>query len=92
MMDHSCLSLQASIEKTEYARNFYVKLGFVRVEESDNGLSKTSPGFQEVVKKIPQAWVPATTQVMTLFQLHEGRLQVASQPQLILLLPRVTRH
>ena len=76
MMDHSCLSLQASIDKTEEARNFYVKLGFVSVDESDNGLSETSMGFQEVVKKAPQAWVPATAQAMTLFQLHEGRLQL----------------
>ena len=75
-MDRSCLSLQASIDKTEDASNFYVKLGFVRVDDSDNGLTQTSPGFREVVKKTPKAWVPATTQAMSLFQLHEGRLQL----------------
>jgi hypothetical protein len=73
-MDHSCLSLQASTEKQEEAMNFYLKLGFVRVDDSDNGITNTSTGFQEAVKTSPEVWVTAETQLMTLLQLYKGRL------------------
>jgi hypothetical protein len=80
-MDCSCLSLQASMDSTEEAGNFYVKLGFIRIDESENGLTKMSSGFQEVVKKSPKVWVPAGTQpTMSLFQLHHGRLFLSEIP------------
>ena len=80
-MDRSCLSVQVSMDDKEEAGNFYIKLGFLRVNESFNGLSKTSTGFQEAVKTSPKVWVPARTQpTMSLFQLKHGRLFLSLIP------------
>ena len=76
-MDESVLSLQASSERTNPVRNFYLKLGFICHDEyiNDNGLSKTSKGFQEEVRKNPELWVTPERYVMSLFQLFQGRLK-----------------
>jgi hypothetical protein len=84
-MDHSVLSLQASSERKNPVRNFYLKLGFICHDEylDDNGLSKTSKGFQEQVKKYPKVWVSPERDVMSLFQLFQGRLSLKKVPELI---------
>jgi hypothetical protein len=41
-LDHSTLSLQASSQRTNHTRNFYVSLGFLSQDSNDNGLSMTS--------------------------------------------------
>jgi hypothetical protein len=53
-LDHSTLSLQASSQRTNPTRNFYVSLGFLSHDSNDNGLSMTSQEFQEKVKKHPK--------------------------------------
>ncbi|MCK7580960.1 MAG: hypothetical protein MZV65_38670 [Chromatiales bacterium] len=74
-LEDSVITLQASRERKKPVQSFYLRLGFNCHDESaDNGLSLTSPGFQESVKTYPKVWVPAATEQMSLFKLSEGRL------------------
>jgi hypothetical protein len=74
-LENSVITLQASHERRKPVRSFYLRLGFICHDESaDNGLSLTSPGFQEAVKASPKVWVPAETEQMSLFKLYQGWL------------------
>ena len=62
-IQHSILSLQASRQRNNPVRSFYLKLGFsCHNKFEDNGLSHTSKGFQEAVLKFPELWVPSQTE------------------------------
>jgi hypothetical protein len=77
-IEHSILSLQASRQRNNPVRSFYLKLGFsCHNEFEDNGLSQTSKGFQEAVQKFPELWVPAQTESMSFFRLCQGRLNLS---------------
>jgi hypothetical protein len=74
-LEDSVITLQASRERKHPVQSFYLRLGFECHDDcADNGLSLTSPGFQESVKTYPKVWVRAATEQMSLFKLSEGRL------------------
>ena len=73
-MDHSVLSLQASFERGSLVRRFYLRAGFISPDNlaDDNGLSHTSPAFQEEVRIHPELWIQPKKQAMSFFQLFRG--------------------
>jgi hypothetical protein len=74
-MQKSILSLQASRQRDNLARRFYLKLGFCCYNEfEDNGFSQTSKGFQKAVQENPTLWVSSQTELMSFFQLCRGQL------------------
>jgi hypothetical protein len=75
-LDHSTLSLQASSQKTNPTRNFYMSLGFLSHDSNDNGLSMTSQEFQEKVKQYPKVWITPEKCEMTLFRLIKGCIKL----------------
>jgi hypothetical protein len=89
-MKNSILSLQASNERDNDAVvRFYLKVGFICHKGlPDNGLSRTSKGFQDAVKKFPAIWVHAKEQHMSFFCLCQGRLKLL----LLKNLPQVDDH
>ena len=75
-LDQSLISLQASMDRKNPARRFYLNLGFTDHDLPDNGLSLTSPSFQRTVKDFPDLWIPAEAEKMSLFKLNKGHLQI----------------
>jgi hypothetical protein len=75
-LDHSILSLQASSQETHPTRNFYISLGFLSHDASDNGLLMTSGEFQEQVEQFPKVWITPENCEMTLFRLVKGRIKL----------------
>jgi hypothetical protein len=82
-IQHSILSLQASRQRDNPVRHFYLKLGFSCYEKEDNGLSLTSAGFREALTKFPDLWVNSQTEPMLFFQLHHGRLNLPQKKKLV---------
>jgi hypothetical protein len=81
-IQHSILSLQASPQRNNPARSFYLKLGFSCYNElEDNGLSRTSAGFQEAVQRFPELWVKSES--MLFFRLCQGRLNLPQRKKLV---------
>jgi hypothetical protein len=70
--DDSVLFLQASWERTDPTRSFYLKLRFISHDLEDNGLCLTSKEIQKKVINFLFAWVSSTK--MTLFKLTSGQL------------------
>jgi hypothetical protein len=75
-LENSIISLQASMDRENPARRFYLNLGFMDHDLPDNGLSLTSPSFQRNVNAFPELWIPADAQKMSLFKLNKGHLQI----------------
>ena len=76
-LEDSVLCLQASTERTNPSRSFYLKLGFICHDLEDNGLSLTSEEFKKTVIDFPSAWVLPENQKMALFKLMHGRLTLS---------------
>jgi hypothetical protein len=76
-LNDSIICLQASSDRTDPVRSFYLKVGFTSYDLDDNGLSETSPAFQSAVHRIPEAWVFVLKQKMSLFKLYRGSLKVS---------------
>jgi hypothetical protein len=74
-LENSIISLQASMDRENPARRFYLNLGFTDHNLPDNGFSLTSPSFQTNVNAFPELWIPADAQKMSLFKLYKGHLQ-----------------
>jgi hypothetical protein len=75
-LNESIISLQASSERGNPVRSFYIKLGFTSYDQEDNGLSMLGLSFQNAVTRIPEAWVSPKKQKMSLFWLYGGNLKV----------------
>lgn len=75
-LENSKISLQASMERDNPARQFYLKLGLTDHDLFDNGFSLTSAYFQVTVDKFPQLWITSDSHKMSLFQLTRGCLKI----------------
>jgi hypothetical protein len=53
-----------------------MSLGFLSHDSNDNGLSMTSPEFQEKVKLYPKVWITPEKYEMTLFGLINRRIKL----------------
>jgi hypothetical protein len=73
-LDGSILCLQASSERTNQSRSFYLKLGFISHDHDDNGFSLTSAEFQAMAFAFPKVWVSPDKAKMSLLKLTNGRL------------------
>jgi hypothetical protein len=69
-LEKSIISMQASKDRLNPVRCFYLKLGLACYDLPDNGLSETSHSFQWKLKDFPQLWISADREKMSLFKLQ----------------------
>jgi hypothetical protein len=86
-MEHSVLSLQVS-KKPSHAgtRKFYMKLGFICNDPSDegaNGIHHTPQAFQHLVEAFPDLWISHQRESMFLFQLLKGDFKIGHEQALL---------
>jgi hypothetical protein len=73
-LENSIICMQASKDRQNPVRRFYLKLGLACYDLPDNGLSETSHSFQRKLTEFPHLWISADREKMSLFKLQRGHL------------------